>query len=129
MNESKKTDNIILEACKKGISDWTTAFNNQDALGCAMQYQENCIMTARPFGVFEGRDAIQAFWQDIIDKGFDTVDYTEVDWQPEGENGYTLTSRWTMNKAFGVVHNELWIVGEDGLAKLASDEFEIQGER
>ena len=47
----------------------------------------------------------------------------------KGEDGYILTSSWTMNKAFGVVHREHWQVGADGLAKLASDDFEVQGER
>jgi len=122
------TDNAILNACKKGISDWQTAFNKQDAKGCAAQYQENCVMTAKPFGVFEGRQAIEDFWQGIMNQGFKEVDYTHVNWEAEGE-GYILTSHWTMNKAFGVVHKELWVVEEDGHARLASDEFEVQGER
>ena len=122
------TDNTTLSACKKGISAWQTAFNKQDAKGCASQYQENCVMTARPFGVFEGRQAIEAFWQGIIDQGFRDVDYTQVNWEAEGE-GYILTSNWTMNKAFGVVHREFWVVEADGHARLASDEFEVQGER
>ena len=123
------TDNKVLEACKKGIAAWQQAFNKQDAKGCAEQYQDNCVMQAEPFGTFEGKEAIQAFWQNIIDQGFADVDYTEVTWEAEGEDGYILTSSWTMNKAFGVVHREHWQVGEDGLAKLASDHFEVQGER
>ncbi|MDO6612028.1 nuclear transport factor 2 family protein [Shewanella sp. 1_MG-2023] len=123
------TDNSILAACKKGIAAWQVAFNHQDAKACAAQYQQNCIMTARPFGVFEGREAIEAFWQGIMDQGFNQVDYTQVTWEAEGESGYILTSQWTMNKAFGVVHRELWVVEADGRARLASDEFEVQGER
>lgn len=125
---STATDNTILSACKKGILAWQTAFNNQDAKGCAAQYQENCIMTARPFGIFEGRQAIEDFWQGIMDQGFKDVNYTQVNWEPEGE-GYVLTSHWTMNKAFGVVHRELWVIEADGHVRLASDEFEVQGER
>lgn len=34
-----------------------------------------------------------------------------------------------MNKAFGVVHREHWVVQEDGHARLVSDYFEVQGER
>lgn len=123
------SNNTILNACKEGIAKWQKAFNNQDAKGCSMQYQENCIMTARPFGVFEGREAIEEFWQDIMNKGFNDVNYTEVNWTTEGTDGYILTSNWTMNNAFGVVHRELWVIDNEGLAKLASDEFEIQGER
>ncbi len=123
------SDNQVLEACKKGIAAWQQAFNSQDAKGCAQQYEVDCVMQAKPFGTFEGREAIQAFWQNIIDQGFADVDYTDVTWEAEGEDGYILTSSWTMNKAFGVVHREHWKVGADGSAKLVSDDFEVQGER
>lgn len=119
----------VLETCKRGICAWQTAFNHHDAKGCAEQYGVNCIMDARPFGRFEGRSAIQEFWQGIIDQGFSDVQYTDVHWEPCGENGYVLTAKWTMNKAFGVVHKELWVVESDGRARLASDDFEVQGER
>ncbi|GMM87453.1 YybH family protein [Vibrio fortis] len=121
--------NQVLEACKKGIAAWQTAFNNQDAQGCAAQYNEDCVMHARPFGTFEGREAIQAFWQGIIDQGFKDVDYTDVKWEEHQDGGYILTSSWTMNKAFGVVHREHWVVEADGRARLISDDFEVQGER
>ncbi|KAB0303384.1 DUF4440 domain-containing protein [Vibrio fortis] len=121
--------NQVLEACKKGIAAWQTAFNNQDAQGCAAQYNEDCVMYARPFGTFEGREAIQAFWQGIIDQGFKDVDYTDVKWEEHQDGGYILTSSWTMNKAFGVVHREHWVVEADGHARLISDDFEVQGER
>jgi ketosteroid isomerase-like protein len=126
-------DNAILLACKEGISTWQKAFNNQDAAGCAEQYTADSVMDARPFGTFKGRDAIQAFWQNIMDQGYSNVAYTDVKWQvvsEEGqEPGYILTSSWTMNKAFGVVHKEHWVVEADGRARLLSDDFEIQGER
>lgn len=119
----------VLAACKQGIAAWQQAFNSQDAQGCAAQYNESCTMHARPFGTFEGREAIQAFWQGIIDQGFKDVDYTDVNWEAHGDNGYILTSKWTMNKAFGVVHKELWVVESDGHARLIHDDFEVQGER
>ncbi|PSW58176.1 YybH family protein [Photobacterium leiognathi] len=122
-------DNKVLEACKAALAAWQQAFNGQYAKGCAAQYTQECVMDARPFGVFEGREAIENFWQGIIDQGFDSVDYTDVTWEPEGDNGYILTAKWTMNKAFGVVHKEHWAVQSDGSAKLVSDCFEVQGER
>ena len=123
------SDTKILEACKKGIAAWQDAFNSQNAKGCADQYNESCTMTARPFGEFSGKEDIQTFWQGIIDQGFKDVDYSDVIWTPEGENGYLLSSSWTMNKAYGVVHREHWVVEEDGNARLVSDDFEVQGER
>lgn len=119
----------VLEICKQGIKKWREAFNAQDAIGCSNQYTQNCTMHARPFGTFEGKDAIQAFWQDIMDKGFKDVAYTDEKWERCGDDGYILSSKWTMNNAFGVVHKEHWVIQSDGCARLVHDDFEIQGER
>lgn len=118
-----------LQACKAGISAWQQAFNRQDAAGCAAQYEEDAVMEARPMGTFKGQEEIQAFWQQIIDGGYSDVDYTHVEWQQVDDNSYILTSKWTMNKVYGVVHRELWVLQDDGSAKLKEDDFEIQGER
>jgi len=123
------TNKEILDLCKAGISAWQKAFNNQNAAGCAAQYTQDCIMEAKPLGIFKGQEEIQACWQNIIDQGFTNVEYSNVDWQLVEEGGYILTSNWQMNKAFGVVHREHWIVEQDGKARLKSDSFEIQGER
>ncbi|MFK0569528.1 YybH family protein [Endozoicomonas sp.] len=119
----------VLETCKAGINAWQQTFNSQDAAGCAEQYAEGTTMVARPFGTFVGREQIQAFWQNIMDQGFADVDYTDVEWTPEGDDGYMLTASWTMNKAYGVVHKEHWKLQNDGRARLEFDEFEVQGER
>ncbi len=122
-------DSNVLEACKAGIATWQKAFNKQDAAGCAAQYIQDATMEARPMGAFNGRSEIQVFWQNIMDQGFKEVEYSDVNWQKEGDDGYILTSNWTMNKAFGVVHREHWQVQADGKALLISDLFEILGER
>lgn len=121
--------NAVLEASKAAIARWQQAFNNQDAAGCAAQYEEDAVMHARPFGTFTGREEIQAFWQKIIDDGFHSVEYSDVTWTPGGEDGYILSASWSMNKAFGVVHREHWLMQDDGTAKLHADDFEVLGER
>jgi len=123
------TGKNILDLCKEGISAWQKAFNNQDAAGCAAQYTEDCIMEAKPLGVFKGREEILGCWKNIIDQGFANVEYSNVKWEAAEDGGYILTSSWEMNKAFGVVHREHWIVEQDGKARLKSDSFEIQGEK
>ncbi len=123
MNES------VLDILKVGSEAWATAFNRQDAKGCAEQYAEDCVMVAKPFGQFKGREEIEALWQNIIDQGFNDVKYVEPEWEKVDDKSYILTSKWTMNKAYGVVHRELWTLQEDGTAKLTYDEFEVQGER
>ncbi|NRF29686.1 nuclear transport factor 2 family protein [Vibrio coralliilyticus] len=119
----------VLEACQAGIEAWKAAFNRQDAKGCAEQYAEGTTMIAKPFGTFEGCEQIQAFWQNIIDQGFSDVSYTDTTWEKVDDNNYILSSKWTMNKAFGVVHKEVWTLQEDGKARLTYDEFEVLGER
>ncbi|AZZ98121.1 isochorismatase [Pseudoalteromonas sp. R3] len=118
-----------LDLCKSGIVAWQNAFNSQDARGCAAQYATASIMHARPIGSFDGRKNIEAFWQDIIDQGFCDVAYTDVVWEKHPETGYLLSANWTMNKAFGKIHAEHWVVEQDGKARLQSDDFEILGER
>ncbi|GGK56102.1 nuclear transport factor 2 family protein [Amphritea balenae] len=123
------SDQKLLAKCQAGINAWQQAFNQQDAIGCAVRYTADSVMNARPFGTFKGRQEIQAFWQDIMDKGFTDVEYTDVNWEAAEDQGYILSSSWTMNKAFGVVHREHWIIEEDGEARLLTDDFEVQGER
>ncbi|MGY3572783.1 YybH family protein [Vibrio paucivorans] len=122
-------NNSVLDACKAGISAWQSAFNHGNAKGCAQQYAEGTTMVAKPFGTFVGREAIENFWQGIIDQGFSNVEYQDVEWTAEGEDGFILTSSWTMNKAYGVVHKEHWKLQADGKARLEYDEFEVLGER
>lgn len=122
-------DKSELQACIAGITAWQTAFNEQDAAGCAQQYEPEAVMEARPFGTFKGRDEIQAFWQNIMDQGYAEVEYSDVTWGAHERGGYILRAKWQMNKAFGVVHLEHWAVQSDGKARLVSDDFEIQGER
>ncbi len=123
------TNKTTLELCKEGINAWQKAFNNQDAAGCSAQYTEDCIMEAKPLGIFKGKKEIHACWSNIIEQGFADVVYSNVNWEPTEDGGYILTSSWEMNKAFGVVHREHWIIEKDGKARLKSDSFEIQGER
>lgn len=123
------TNDDVLARCKAGIAAWQQAFNRQDAAGCAAQYCDDTVMDARPFGTFTGRNEIQAFWQNIMDQGFAEVEYSDVRWDAVAEGGYLLSASWTMNKAYGVVHREHWVVQADGVARLVSDDFEVQGER
>ena len=118
----------VLEICKAGISGWQEAFNRRDAKGCANHYEENAVMHAKPFGTYTGREEIEAFWNKIIEDGFNDVSYSDVEWKPLEDDGYILTSYWTMNKAHGVVHREHWKVQADGHARLVFDEFEVLGE-
>ncbi len=120
----------ILTACQEGISGWQQAFNQGNAAGCADHYAPDAIMVAKPFepDTYTGREQIRAFWQNIINQRYAEVTYQDVTWEAEGIDGYILTAKWTMNKAFGAVHREHWKIQPDGKARLVYDEFEVQGE-
>jgi ketosteroid isomerase-like protein len=114
----------ILEAVRQASQRWQQAFNDGDAARCAKEYEKTAIMHARPFGTFTGTSAIQAFWQKLIDDGFSNVAYIDPQIKVIDKNCAILTSGWKMNKAQGVIHNELWILQSDGKAKLREDDFE-----
>ena len=122
MNEP--APDLLLEAITAASERWKNAFNRGDAAGCAAQYEADAVMHARPFGTFTGRDAIQGFWQQLIDDGFSDVDYIEPNIEVVDDRSGILESRWKMNKAGGIIHRELWVLQSDGTAQLREDDFE-----
>lgn len=117
----------VLNAVDKASKQWKSAFNSGDAAGCSAQYEKTALMHARPFGTFTGTAEIQGFWQKLIDDGFSEVEYLDPKIEVIDESSAVLTSGWKMNKAQGVIHKELWMVQEDGTAKLREDDFEARG--
>ena len=118
---------VVLEAVKSASAQWKEAFNRGDAAGCANQYESTAVMHARPFGTFTGTEAIQAFWQKLINDGFADVQYVDPKIEVLDDSQAVLTSGWTMNNAHGVIHKELWVLQDNGQAKLREDDFEAQG--
>ena len=118
---------VVVAAIKQASKQWKSAFNSGDAAGCAAQYESNAVMQAQPFGTFTGKTDIQTFWQKLIDDGFTDVEYIDPQIQVVDKNQAILTARWQMNKASGVIHKELWVLQDDGTAKLRSDHFEAIG--
>ena len=117
----------LLEAVRNASRAWKKAFNRGDAAGCAAAYEATAVMTASPFGRFEGRAAIQAFWQQIIDQGFGEIEYLDPVLTPLDDHQVLLSSGWRMNNAHGVITRELWVLQADGKARLREDAFEVQG--
>ena len=124
---SEECKKILLSAIKVASEEWKTAFNSGNAEQCALQYEADATMTAKPFGTFNGTKEIKAFWQKLIDDGFCDVEYIEPQIQIIDETSAILSSEWKMNKAKGVITKELWILQNDGSAKLRIDEFETLG--
>ena len=117
---------IVLNAVNKASSEWQSAFNAGDAVACASHYEEGAIMHARPIGSFKGAVQIQGFWHKLIEDGFCDVEYIDPKIEVLNDNSAMLSAGWRMNKASGVIHKELWVIQEDGTAKLKEDDFEVQ---
>ncbi len=123
---TEETKKVVLDALKQASEEWKASFNSGDAAGCASQYESNAIMTAKPFGTFNGTEEIKAFWQKLIDDGFSDVEYIDPEIEVIDESSAVLSSKWKMNNARGVINRELWVLQSDGSAKLRIDEFEAQ---
>ncbi|MTI42606.1 isochorismatase [Roseibium hamelinense] len=117
----------VLAAARTSSSNWKAAFNRGDAAGCAKAYAVDATMTAEPFGTFFGREAIEGFWQQIIDQGYSDVEYIDPEMTVLDDRTVLLKSGWRMNKAHGVITKELWVLQPDGTALLTEDAFEVQG--
>ena len=122
MTNEQKED--VLDAVRKASSKWKIAFNSGDASGCAEVYEKYAVMYAKPFGTFTGKTEIQSFWQRLINDGFSNVDYIDPKIVVVNESSAILTAGWKMNKVQGVIHKELWVLQENGVAKLREDDFE-----
>ncbi|PAJ74113.1 hypothetical protein CJF42_12250 [Pseudoalteromonas sp. NBT06-2] len=103
---------------------WKEGFNDGKAKQCAEAYEKNAEMIATPFGRYIGTAAIQSFWQNLIDQGFSDVKYIEPEIEVISAKAAIIKSKWSMNKAQGIITKELWVIQEDGTAKLRIDLFE-----
>lgn len=120
----QQDDSAIVTAIKDASKQWQQAFNNGNAAQCAAQYETNATMHARPFGTFKGTEQIKDFWQNLINEGFNSVEYIEPQITVIDNQSAILSSQWKMNKAQGMIHKELWVLQADGTAKLREDDFE-----
>ena len=124
---TKEQRDILLTAVQKASRAWMNAFNNGDATGCANVYDLNGIMTAKPFGTFAGRQKIQTFWQKLMAEGYARVRYIDPKVEVINAKAAVISSKWEMNKAHGIITKELWVLRNDGQAKLKIDNFEVLG--
>lgn len=122
-----KDKSKVVKVVSEGSEIWKAAFNAGDAAGCAAQYEDDAVMHARPFGTFNGTNDIKNFWQNLIADGYADVEYIDPKIEVLDNTTAILTSGWRMNRASGVIHKELWVIQEDGTAKLREDDFEAMG--
>ena len=81
-------------------------------------------MSAQPLAEVRGREAIEAFWTQLIEGGYANVRYLDPKVRFESDDVAYLSSPWAMNRARGMIHEERW-ERHDGRWLLADDRFEI----
>lgn len=126
---TKKQRDTLINAVQKASAAWGKAFNRGDAAGCASAYEEHAVMIAEPFGTFTGRKNIQSFWEKLIAQGYTEVRYDKPTLEVINAKTAIITSKWEMNKAYGVITKELWVLQAEGEAKLKIDAFEVLGNK
>ena len=123
------TDDVkaqVEQAVWAASARWVEGFNTGNAQQCADAYEPDAEMVATPFGRYIGTDAIKAFWQNLIDEGFSNVSYIKPEIEVISPRAAIIKSNWTMNKAKGIITKELWVLQDDGTAKLRIDFFEAK---
>lgn len=105
---------------------WKEAFNSGDASKCAALYETNAVMNAEPLGIFIGRVQIQTFWKIMVKSGYKDLVHLDPKVEVIGEKSAILSCDWTMNKAWGVINSELWVIQSDGSVRLREGHFEVQ---
>jgi ketosteroid isomerase-like protein len=66
-------------------SQWTTAYNAGDAKALAALYDKDAVLSTRPMGSFEGKDAIEVFWKEDFGTGKPTTKLKLTDAYLAGE--------------------------------------------
>ena len=127
VNDTDRTK--MLDAVQRAGNAWIEAFNTGNAVAAANIYESDAVMTALPYGIYTGRKNIQVFWKNLITQGFAKMRYVEPRIDVINANAVVISSGWKMNKAHGVITKELWILQDDGTAKLRIDNFEVLGDQ
>ena len=78
-------------------------------------------MIAKPYGSFKGKKAIREFWEKLFKDGYNSVVYTSTKIDSINENSMNVSATWEMNKAYGIITNEFWVIQKNGGAKLRRD--------
>ncbi|WP_395374697.1 antibiotic biosynthesis monooxygenase [Marinicella sp. W31] len=117
--------NRLMAAVREASLRWRAAFNSKNPKGCVQQYATDAVMQVTPFGSYEGHDAIEAFWTQLVAQGYRNVEYIDPKYEIIDETTVKLSSHWKMNKAQGYISEELWRLDEQGRAYLIYDAFEV----
>lgn len=105
--------------------EWITNFNKGAKENIIGGYAETAVMSAMPFGVYEGIEKIKGFWVPFVESGATDLVYTKLSIQVANEKTAFLSANWSMNVGHGVIYNEKW-EKLNGKWVLTYDNFEVQ---
>jgi uncharacterized protein (TIGR02246 family) len=112
------------DAANRLESAWTTAYNAGDAAKLAALYDKDAVLSTRPSGSVEGKDAIEFFWKNDFGGGKPTTKLEMTDAYMAGdlahlEGEYEVTDKGKISKGHYVqlwmqdgddwrIHREMW---------------------
>lgn len=91
------------------ISDWMTAFSQDDAAGVAACYTEDAQLLPPNDPIVRGREAVQAWFQGVIDAGLD-VRLEIVELEGYGDTAYEIGKATVMSADGQVIDDSKYIV-------------------
>lgn len=112
------------DAADRLESAWTTAYNAGDAVKLAALYDKDAVLSTRPSGSVEGKDAIEFFWKNDFGGGKPTTKLEMTDAYMAGdlahlEGEYEVADKGKVTKGHYVqlwkqdgddwrIHREVW---------------------
>ena len=116
----------VVREVRAASNAWIDNFNAGNVDGIANAYEEDAIMWAEPFGIFEGRDAIRAFWDDLVNNvGATNLVYQRRRIRVISDTVAIVRSDWSMNIGGGIIYQEKWVKQANGEWILRSDHFDV----
>jgi len=116
----------VRKAIEAANAEFMSLFSQGDAAGMAAAYTEGGQVLPPNGDAVTGKQAIQAFWQGIMDAGIKGVQLATVEAEGQGPTAYEV-GRYTLSDASGeVVDTGKYVViwkQEDGHWKLHRDIF------
>ncbi|MFT5234749.1 MAG: nicotinamidase-related amidase/ketosteroid isomerase-like protein [Shewanella sp.] len=115
----------IRQSVMQATREWIANFNQGNVQACIERYLPEASMQVSPFGRFDGRDAIGAFWNEFAKSGPTQLVYRNVEIKVLNDKQAILSANWSMNIASGFISKELWTLSDNGQWYLAEDDFSV----
>ncbi len=117
----KPAEQEVLEVSRQ----WIASFNRGDVDACVAGYKSDAVVNAKPYGSFQGTEAIDGFWRPFMGSGAGDLVYSNVQVRAIDDQTVVLSADWSMNVGSGVTTLERWEKQPDGEWLLEQGDFEV----